>query len=405
MSDRGGAAPPARRLAVVTGSRAEYGLLLWTLRALAAAPDFELRLVVTGAHLDAAHGATGSELEADGFTPAERVPILGAASGGAFEGGAAVDAAGEAVRGLGAALRRQAPELLLVLGDRYEVLAAAFAATLLGIGIAHVDGGELSTGAVDDAFRHALTKLAHLHLVSTEPYARRVAQLGEEPWRIRVVGAAAVENLLRLRPMPREELARDLGLDLRLPTLLLTYHPETRDAAATAGVRARALLDAVARCGAQVVLTAPCADPGRDAIDAELRRFAAGRPGAVYRASLGRERYLSLLRHVAAVVGNSSSGLIEAPVVGVPTVNVGGRQEGRLRSASVIDVGPDAREIEEGLRRALDPAWRAGLLDAAGQPRPHPFGDGRTSEHIVEALRTAPRGDALLRKRFIDVPR
>ncbi|MGE5503037.1 MAG: UDP-N-acetylglucosamine 2-epimerase [Actinomycetota bacterium] len=379
-----------RRICIVTCTRAEYGLLHWLIKEVQAEPEFELQLVVGGTHLSPQYGNTVAEIERDGIPIAERVDML--VAGDTPE--AAAHTAAKGLAGLGEALGRLKPHVVVLLGDRYEILAAALAATLHRIPIAHIHGGEATEGAVDDAIRHAVTKLAHLHFVAAEDYARRVIQMGEDPARVFNVGAPALDNLRRT-PLPgRAELEAGLGMALASPLLMVTYHPVTLRAGQAAAVaELLAALDTVPQ--ATVVVTGTNADVGRDEVAALLADWAGRRQGPTLLVqSLGRVRYLGCVAIADAVVGNSSSGIIEAPALGVPTVNIGSRQQGRVRAQSVIDCGEDRGAIAAAIARALDPGFRASLAGMA-----YPFGDGSAARRMVEVLKTAPL-DELLHKPF-----
>jgi UDP-N-acetylglucosamine 2-epimerase (non-hydrolysing) len=378
-------------VAVVTGTRAEFGLLRWLLEDLRDDPRAELQLVVTGAHLSADHGATVSEIEAAGLPVAARVDLdladdspLGIAC-----------STGRGVAGIAEALERLAPDVLVVLGDRYEILSAATAALILRIPIAHVHGGETTEGAIDESIRHAVTKMSHLHFAAAEDYRRRIVQLGEAPERVWTVGALGLDSIERLAPMDDAELGALLGgWDPGAAPLLVTYHPATLGAADPAAAAA-ALLEALdAFPHHRVLVTEANADAGGRAVNAAVREWAMERGDrARVFTSLGQRGYLSAMRRAGAVVGNSSSGILEAPALGVPTVNAGDRQRGRLRSPSVIDVGEDAAAIRAGIERALAGTWTPAT----------PYGTPGASARIREVLLTHPL-DGLLRKRFHDLP-
>lgn len=379
------------RICVFTATRAEYGLLSGLLRELDGRPGIELQLVVSGAHLAPEFGRTAALIEADGFRPAATVEMLLSSDSGV----GAAKSLGLAVMGVAEALDRLHPDVLVLLGDRYEALAAAAAAALLAVPVAHIGGGESSEGAIDESIRHAVTKLSHLHFVAAEPFGRRVVQLGEEPWRVHVVGALGVDNIVRMRPLDRAELQSELGLTLTPPTIVVTYHPVTVSADATAS-GLDALLTALDPFpAATVVFTAPNADPGGRAIRRRVEEYAASRPGPTAAfGTLGQQRYLSLLRHADVVLGNSSSGIIEAPALGTPTVNVGDRQRGRLRAPSVLDVADTSESVAAGLRRALEPSFRRAGASS-------PYGDGGAAPRIAEVL-CRTRADGLQVKHFRD---
>ena len=383
-----------RKICVLTASRAEYGLLAPLLAEVAAAEDLDLQLVVSGTHLSANHGATVTAIEDDGFPIAARVDIL--APGDDTAAIAATMAAG--VIRVTATLTDLQPDILVLLGDRYETLAAATAAMLAGVPVAHIHGGEVTEGAFDDGIRHAVTKLAHLHFTAAEPYRQRVIQLGEDPARVLNVGALAMDNLRTLDLMGRDGLAADLGLDLTSPLFVVTYHPVTLADDPARG--ARALTDALAQHpDAAIVITGVNADPGRDCVAEILHSFASTRDTARTKvvASLGQRRYLSLLKQADAVIGNSSSGIIEAPAIGTPTVNIGTRQAGRLRAPTVVDCD----ETPATINAAIDRVLTAGFRKQA--PADQSLGDGFAARRMVEVLRTASLG-ALRVKRFHDLP-
>ena len=284
------------------------------------------------------------------------------------------------------------PDMVLVLGDRYEILAAAEAALIHGVPLAHIAGGDVTEGAFDESIRHALTKLAHIHLTTHPQAAARVIRMGEDPARVHVVGSPALDHLHRTPLLGGEALAQALSAPLGQRNLLITYHPVTLDADGGLGGLS-ALLTALDAFGPEVTkwVTRPNADPGGGVIEAHLDRWAAGRPDVHMFASLGQLRYLSLMARVDAVVGNSSSGLYEAPSFGVPTVDIGDRQKGRLAAASVIRCRAEAAAIEDAILRAFS-------MDCAGVR--NPYGDGDSARRIVEILRAAPPHDSLLIKRF-----
>ena len=368
-----------RKICVVTGTRAEYGLLRWLMEEIVRDDALVLQIIVTGAHLAPRFGETWREIEADGFSIDERVDI-------GIENDTPVaiaHAMGRGIPALAEAFGTLQPDLVVLLGDRYEILAAAQAATLLRLPVAHIHGGELTEGALDDCMRHAITKLAHLHFTAAAAYRRRVIQLGEDPARVFNVGALGLEAVRRLRPMTRDQLADSLGIALGTPLLLVTYHPETAGARPAAG-GVRALADALS-CfpEACIVFTGVNADPENQAVSKRILEFVEAHPeSARYHASLGQRRYLSLMSHADAVVGNSSSGIIEAPAMGVPTVNIGNRQKGRLRSPSVIDCGEAASEIRQAISQALSPESRK-----TAEQKVSAYDSGDTAIRIHEKLR------------------
>ena len=378
-----------QKIAVVTGSRAEYGLLHWVLHDLRAAPDLELQLIVTGMHLAPEFGLTVREIERDGFAIARRVEMLLSSD---TPSGVA-KSIGLGVIGMSDALEHLQPDVVLVLGDRFEILAAAQACLVHNVPLAHIAGGDTTEGAFDESIRHAITKMAHLHFVTNAQSAQRVRQLGEDPARVLLTGNPGLDHLRRQPLLDRTALAASLGAPLGARNLLVTFHPVTLEPGESER-QCAALLDALDRQGPDTLLwiTRPNADTGGRALSAMLTDWASTRPGRVQlHASLGQLRYLSLMAQVDAVVGNSSSGLYEAPSFQVPTVNIGDRQRGRLSSASVVDCAPTADAIAAAIDRAL-------TMDCHGVV--NPYGDGQSAGRIIEALRTMPPRHALLKKHF-----
>lgn len=384
-----------RKICVVTGSRAEYGLLYWVLRGVEAAPDLELQIAVTGMHLSPEFGLTYRVIEQDGFRLDARVEML-------LSSDSAVGIAksmGLGLIGFADAWAQLRPDIVVLLGDRYEMLAAAAAAMVARIPIAHLHGGESTEGAIDESVRHALTKMAQLHFVATEPYRRRVIQLGERPERVHLVGGLGIDTLLRLKLLSRAELEQSLDFRLGQRNLLVTFHPATLEEQATK-VQFGELLTALAALrDTHFIFTLPNADTESRSISGMIQEFVSAHP-EVSRAftSLGQLRYLSSMLHCDGVVGNSSSGLTEAPTLRKGTLNIGDRQRGRLRASSVIDCEPTAAAIAGGLRRLYSPGFRAELERTV-----NPYGEGGASDRIVAILRTVSL-DGILKKRFYDVP-
>jgi UDP-N-acetylglucosamine 2-epimerase (non-hydrolysing)/GDP/UDP-N,N'-diacetylbacillosamine 2-epimerase (hydrolysing) len=377
------------KVAVVTGSRAEYGLLYWVLRELRDAPDLELQLLVTGMHLAPEFGQTVAEIERDGFDIAQRVECLLSSD---TPGGVAKSMALGLI-GMSDALERLRPDVLLVLGDRFEIVVAVQACLVHGIPVAHIAGGDTTEGAFDEAIRHAITKMSHLHFVTNEQSARRVRQLGEDPRRVHVVGNPGLDHLRRMPLLGREALGEALGAPLATRNLLITFHPVTLEPGESERQFGE-LLAALDGLGAETALwfTRPNADTGGRALSAALDAWAAPRVGQVHvHASLGQLRYLSLMAQVDAVVGNSSSGLYEAPSFRIPTVNIGDRQRGRLAPPSVVHCASERDAISAALTHAL-------AMDCSAVV--NPFGDGHAATRIVAALRQLPPRAELIKKHF-----
>ena len=381
-----------RTIGIVTTARSDYGIYIPILRRIQAEPGLRLALYAGGMHLMPAFGLTVSMIEADGFPVTARVD-----SG--LSGDAPADIAramGSAVGEFAKAFSKARPDVLVVLGDRFDMFPAAVAALPLAVPVAHIHGGEITRGAIDDALRHAMTKLSHLHFPSTDEYARRLFRMGEEPWRVTVSGAPALDHLRAMAFLSREALEQRYGLDLSAPPILATFHPVTLERE-EAGWQAEVLFECLRETGRPVIVTLPNADPGARAAKEAMDRFVQTHRLARRLDNLGTQAYFSLMRFAAAMAGNSSSGLIEAPSFELPVVNVGTRQEGRTRARNVIDVGFNRDEIRAGLSRALSAEFRAGLAGLL-----NPYGDGRAAERIVERLKSVPLDDALLRKRFYE---
>jgi UDP-hydrolysing UDP-N-acetyl-D-glucosamine 2-epimerase len=383
-----------KTIAVVTGSRADYGLQYWLIDAIHRDAGLTLQLIVTGSHLAEQFGRTVDQIRADGFPIAVEVPMI--ASGDSEW--AMARSTGEGVIGMADAFRQLQPDLVVMPGDRFEILAAATAAMLMGIPIAHLHGGEVTEGAVDESIRHAVSKMASIHFVSAEPYRQRLIRMGEQPDRVHVVGAPGLDHFTRTQLPSREELLSSVGLDASKPFLLVTYHPATRgDADPVDAVRElTTALDRFDRY--QLLITKANADAGGRAVNAALESYAMQHHGrAVLVASLGSKRYLSAVTHAAALVGNSSSALIEAPAVNTPTVNIGPRQQGRLRAASVIDCAGNSAAIIAAIEKALD----GGFKDAATRTAP-PYGKpGDAAGSMLKILKSTDL-DQLRVKRFHD---
>lgn len=385
-----------RRICVFTGSRADYGPLLSVIQACHEHPDIDLKLLATGSHLVESQGSTIQQIEEHGFAIAETVEMVLASDTAT----SVAKSFGVGMLGYSEALDRIDPDLLIVLGDRYEALAGAVTAALRLLPIAHIGGGEVTTGSTDDSVRHAITKLAHLHFTATEAFRRRVIQLGEDPARVHNTGAPGLDTIRTLPLWDRPRLAEALGVELGEPTIAVTYHPATAD---PHGSRegAAGLLKALDRfSGATVVFTGTNVDHGGSSIAELIHRYVQhNRERTIILPSLGQAGYLSLVKHADVVVGNSSSGIAEAPALRTATVNIGSRQDGRPRAASVIDCGESAFEIEHALHRALSPEHRAATATTDS-----PYGDGHAADTIVDVLAKVEL-DGLASKRFFDIDR
>ena len=381
-----------RKIAVITSSRADYSHLYWPLKDLATRRDVDLQLVAMASHLSPAFGSTVKEIEKDGFDIAGRIECL--LSSDTDVGMAKT--IGVAVQSLADLLGRLRPDLLLLIADRYEMLAPASVALALRIPIAHIEGGEVSEGAIDDAVRNALTKMSHIHFTSTHQARARVIAMGEEEWRVHRAGAPSLDHLRRSTLLTREQLEAHLNIDLTTPPLLVAYHPVTLLRETTE--EADALFSALANVTDTVLFCYPNADAGSHQLIQRTRQFLDHRERGRVFVNLDAVTYWSLLRHVQMVIGNSSSGIMETASFALPTVNVGFRQKGRERAKNVLDAAPETSEILARIAVARSEAFRASL---AGME--NPYGDGHAAERIVRVLTEAPLGDKLLIKRAPEI--
>ena len=377
-----------RHIAVISGSRADYGLLHWPMKRLLAESAFQISIIVTGMHLAPEFGLTVNQFTADGFAVTAQVPILDRED----SAGGVARAIGRGVTGMTEALQKLKPDLVLLLGDRYEIFAAAQAAFVLGIPIAHLCGGDVTNGALDDAFRHSISKMASLHFPTNADAARRLRQLGEAESRIHNIGSTGLDYLRHRKALTRDELEKALNHPLATRYLLVVFHPATLDPVPSLdqlGALLRALEEVPSEIG--IIFTLANADAEGRAISAAIQSFRKARPGTDAHASLGSDRYLALMAHAAALVGNSSSGLYEAPSFGTPSVNIGNRQDGRLRASTVIDAAPEARAITAAIQRALA---------MPHVPVANPYGDGHASEKLIAVLKAEADWPSLVFKTF-----
>jgi len=383
-----------RSVAVVSVGRSDYSIYRPLLQRIASHSELELRVLVSGMHLQERYGSTVNIIEKDGFPVTTRIPVLQKED----TPEAVATAIGLGVAGFGHYFASSRPDLLVVLGDRFEMFAAALAAVPFNIPILHLHGGELTEGAMDDRFRHSLTKMSHLHGVATEVYRQRVIQLGEEPWRVTCCGALSLDNILSVQRLSRAELEKRFGLDLSTPPLLVTLHPTTSEYEYTAP-QTDALMAALRTLDLPVIFTMPNADMAGSVIRERILQFCQSSTKAVWVENFGPEGYFSILGEVSAMVGNSSSGLLEAPSFALPAVNIGNRQKGRLRAGNIIDVPLfDALDIAAAVRQAISPEFKA---RAAGDE--HFFGDGHASEKLLDLIANTPLDERLLSKTFQDI--
>ena len=377
-----------RRIAAITTSRADYGHLYWPLRDLADSEGVDLKLIALGSHLSPEFGNTIQEIEKDGFEIAARIECL--LSSDSDVGMAKT--IGNATLSLADLLGQMRPDLLLLIADRYEMLAPASVALALRIPIAHIEGGEISEGAIDDAVRNALTKMSHIHFTSTHGARLRVIAMGEEDWRVHRAGAPSLDHLRRTKLLNREQTESSLQLNLDQPTVLVSYHPVT--IAQDTLQEADALFSALEKLPDQLIFCYPNTDAGsRSLIDRTKSFLEARRSGQVF-TNLDPRTYWSFLRQVDMLVGNSSSGIMESASFSLPTVNVGIRQQGRECPMNVLNAAPNVESIMSAIRNARSPEFRRSLVGMS-----NPYGDGHASERIVRVLTNAPPSKLLLLKR------
>ncbi len=367
-----------KKICVVTATRAEYGLLKRIIAGIQKDEDLKLFLVVTGTHLISEYGCTIQEIEDDGFPIAEKIDIL------SFENGEENITAtmAKALNEFGCLFKRQRPDLLVVLGDRYELLPICSAALVENIPIAHIAGGELTEGAIDDTVRHCITKMSYLHFVGCEIYRKRVIQLGESPERVYNVGDTGVENVERIIPLTKGELNRKTGIDFKYPCAVVTFHPVTREAE-DPSAQLQELLNALIKFPDIFwIITKANGDKGGYLINQKIEKYVCDKPNMIVVDSLGMENYISLLHYASFVIGNSSSGIIEAPSIGIPTVNIGNRQKGRLRAESIIDCPTKEAAIIKSIQTVLS----VKMQKIAGRKK-NPYAGGNSSEKIVQIIK------------------
>jgi UDP-N-acetylglucosamine 2-epimerase (non-hydrolysing)/GDP/UDP-N,N'-diacetylbacillosamine 2-epimerase (hydrolysing) len=381
-----------RQIGVVTTSRADYSHLYWVLHEICEQADLEMRLIVTAAHLSSEFGRAVLEIERDGFSIAARVESLMSSD---TDVGMA-KTIGVTTLGMADALARIRPDILLLIADRYEMLAPASVALALRIPIAHIEGGEVSEGAIDDAVRNALTKMSHIHFTPTENARRRVVAMGEEEWRVHRVGAPSLEHLERSPRLDATELASRIGVRVETDAAVVAWHPTT--IAPDTLRETDAFFDALSALDRQLLFCFPNADAGSRALIERATRFCEGHAGAHLFVNLPAVEYFALLRHAGLMLGNSSSGIMETPSLRLPAVNVGMRQQGRERARNVIDAEASRDAILDAVAVACSASFRESL---AGMENPYATVD--SARRIVRILRDAPLGDTMLVKRAVPI--
>lgn len=384
----------SRKICVITGTRAEYGLLRWVMQGIKDDPELTLQVIATGMHLSPEFGLTYREIEKDGFQIDRKVEML--ASSDTPVGIA--KSMGLGTIGFADALNELKPDLIVVLGDRFEIFSAVASALVARIPVAHLHGGETTEGAFDEALRHSITKMSHLHFVAAEEYRQRVIQLGEQPERVFLVGGLGIDNIKRLKLLDRAELEASIDFQLGAKSLLITFHPVTLETS-TAEDQMAELLAALAELkDTQLVFTMPNADTDGRALIKMVQQFVAQHPNARAYTSLGQLRYLSCIAQVDGVVGNSSSGLAEVPSFKKGTINIGDRQRGRLQAASVINCEPTRQSIDAALKKLYTADFQVSL-----SPVRNPYGEGGASEQVVKTIKHCAL-DGIAKKSFYDLP-
>tara|TARA_B110000008_G_scaffold279998_1_gene330513 strand:+ start:10718 stop:11935 length:1218 start_codon:yes stop_codon:yes gene_type:complete len=384
------------KVCVITSARSEYGLMRWLMDDLKNSNDFELQILVTGSHLLESFGFTYREIENDGFTINTKIPFNLDKSDQISIGQASADL----TKSLVYELSNLKPDVVMVMGDRYELLSVMTSCIINTIPIAHISGGEITEGAIDDQIRHAMTKASHFHYVANKVYGERLIQMGEEDWRVCISGEPGLDNLNRQPIMNFDMLQKDLGINLSNLTAIVTFHPVTLELEELNEQMQQliiALEQASLDYGLQYLITFPNADAGSKYIIDEWKKFVKNKPGRKLVKSLGQTRYLSSLKFLSMMIGNSSSGLVEAPSFRLPVVNIGNRQKGRMRGKNVFDVGYTSPEIIEGIERSIKWDRTASCFN--------PYGDGMASKKIIEHLRSSFSSFSkreIISKKFID---
>ena len=382
-----------RKICVVTGGRSDYGLLKWLMKAIEADKDLELQVIATGMHLSSKFGSTVNEIEQDGFKIDEKVECLDVSD-------SAIDTASAMARtmiGCSEAYSILNPDLVLVLGDRFEIFSAAAAALVANIPVAHLHGGEVTSGAIDESFRHAITKMSALHFVANDEYRSRVVQMGENPHHVYNVGGLGVDAIINLELLDKEQISRSLGINFLSKSLLITFHPETATSN-SAEHQIKEIIKALADLNdTTLIFTMPNADVGNSIITDSIRNFVAQGTNRYYFESLGQTRYLSMLSLVDGVLGNSSSGLAEAPSFKIGTINIGDRQKGRIQASSVINCEASQSHVAIAIEEMYSDGFQSRLKTSV-----NPYGTGGASQRIVEILKEV-KFEGLIMKSFNDL--
>lgn len=380
-----------RNIAVITGTRAEYGLLYHTIKKIHEDTSLNLQLLITGTHLVEQYGHTIDSIKKDGFYIADKVDSI-MASGTKVS---TAKSTGLAVSEFAKAFERLQTDMILILGDRYEIFAAATAAMMMNIPIAHISGGEITEGAQDEQIRHAITKMSHLHFPGAKVYVDNIINMGEESWRVFNVGDPGLENIKYMNFLNQSEIKKELGILVDLETLLVTFHPVTLELDQLS-YQLQNLIEALEETGKKVIITYPNADTGSQRIIEQINLLGERNNKVSVFKNLGSQRYLSIMKLCGAVVGNSSSAIVEAPYLKVPTIDIGNRQKGRLTSDSIINCGYDKSEIINAINKVLDADFRQKCKQVKS-----PYGEGNTSSDILEVIKSIDINDKLLKKKLV----
>ena len=378
---------------MITGTRAEYGLLRWVIDGIIRSDSLELQLCVTGMHLSPEFGLTYRQIEKDGYQIDSKVEMLVSAD----TPSGITKSMGLGLIGFADELHRLKPDIILILGDRYEIMSAAMAATIARIPIAHLHGGEATEGCIDEAIRHSITKMSHLHFVALKEYEKRVIQLGEEPNRVFCVGGLGIDNILKLDLLTKQDLEDSLDFKLGAKSILVTFHPVTLEANTSGGQMNEVLKSLDEFNDYKIIFTMPNADTEGREIFKLIEKFCLRKKNSIAFTSLGQVKYLSCLKYVDFVIGNSSSGLLEVPSFLIPTVNVGDRQKGRLKAVSVIDCVPEKNQILSAIKRAVSAEFKESCMLVK-----NPYGNGGASKIIIKKLEEINFTN-LLKKQFYNI--
>jgi len=367
------------KIFMFTSTRADYGLQRWMIKRMQICTKFDTYLIVGGAHLLEKYGYTINEISKDNIKNIIQLPFLNELT----DKFSLVSSVGDGLKRISRILFTYKPDYIILLGDRYELFIGAIAALICQVPIIHLHGGELTEGVIDEQVRHTITKMAHIHMPSISLYAENISKMGEEDWRIHIVGAPGLENIKKLELYSKEEILKLTNVDVNKPTILCTYHPVTLERTENITWQVENLLMALLEVGTQIIFTRPNAEVGSDEIVNMIKKFVDNNPKAYFFDSLGSKLYLSFLKYARAVVGNSSSGIIEAPSMLIPTINIGNRQEGRLQLESIIQTGYSVNEIYKGIEKALcDAEFLTKIKNIK-----NPYGDGNTSKYVIEAMK------------------